>query len=238
VHQLANTCPSGEAPIDKSEADAFSLADRVLFIDGEAIVVDKPAGLPVDRPRRGGDSLVARASELRCGFRSSPVPMHRLDQDTSGCLLLARNANARRAFQQAFEAREVRKYYVAVIASEVTETEGTIALPLAKTSSADAGWRMVADPNGQEAVTNWRRIRVHGKHSLVEFTPVTGRTHQIRAHAREAFGRGIVGDRVYGVPGGPMLLHASRLVVPRAGKPAIDVTAPLPEYFGVWRDDG
>ena len=65
---------------------------------------------------------------------------------------------------------------------------------------------------------------------------MTGRTHQIRAHAREAFGSGIVGDRVYGVPGGPMLLHASRLVVPRTGKATIDVTAPLPDYFGEWRD--
>ena len=64
------------------------------------------------------------------------------------------------------------------------------------------------------------------------FVPLTGRTHQIRAHAREAFGRGIVGDRVYGIPGGPMLLHASRLVVPRERKPTIDVTAPLPDYFG------
>jgi tRNA pseudouridine32 synthase/23S rRNA pseudouridine746 synthase len=71
---------------------------------------------------------------------------------------------------------------------------------------------------------------------LVEFQPLTGRTHQIRAHAREAFGRGIVGDRVYGVPGGPMLLHASRLVVPRPGKARIDVTAPLPDTFGDWRD--
>ncbi|QNM82591.1 RNA pseudouridine synthase [Sphingomonas sabuli] len=213
----------------------MSLEDRILFIDGEAIVIDKPAGLPVDAPRRGGESLVGRAGELRCGFRSSPVPMHRLDQDTSGCLLLARNANARRTFQQAFEARGVRKAYLAVIASELSEAGGTIELALAKQSSADAGWRMVADPAGQEAVTNWRRIAVRDGHTLVEFTPVTGRTHQIRAHARAAFGRGIVGDRVYGVPGGSMLLHASRLVVPRPGKPDIDATAPLPDYFGDWR---
>jgi tRNA pseudouridine32 synthase/23S rRNA pseudouridine746 synthase len=229
-----NARPVGEAAIINTETEATILAERVLFIDGEAIVIDKPAGLPVDTPRRGGDSLVARASELRFGFRSSPVPMHRLDQDTSGCLLLARNANARRTFQQAFEAREVRKYYLAVIASRVMEAEGTIVLPLAKASSEDAGWRMIADPGGQEAVTNWRRIGVCDEMSLVEFTPVTGRTHQIRIHAREAFGRGIVGDRVYGVPGGPMLLHASRLVVPRGDKAAIDVTAPLPEYFGAW----
>ena len=71
----------------------------------------------------------------------------------------------------------------------------------------------------------------------MEFRPVTGRTHQIRAHAREAFGSGIMGDRVYGIPGGPMLLHASRLVVPRSGKETIDVTAPLPDYFGQWRDE-
>ena len=213
-----------------------NLAERVLFVDGEAIVIDKPAGLPVDTPRRGGDSIEARLTELRFGFRSSPTPMHRLDQDTSGCLLLARNAKARAALQQAFERREVEKYYLAVVASEVGEADGTIALRLAKKSSAEAGWRMAGDPQGQEAVTNWRRIAARDGLSFVEFRPLTGRTHQIRAHAREAFGRGIVGDRVYGVPGGEMLLHASRLVVPRIGKPTIDVTAPLPERFASWRD--
>ena len=96
---------------------------------------------------------------------------------------------------------------------------------------------MVGDPDGQPAVTNWRRIDVRDGRTLVEFRPLTGRTHQIRVHARLGFGSGIVGDRVYGIPGGPMLLHASRLVVPRGGKPAIDVTAPLPEAFGEWRDE-
>ena len=208
----------------------------MLFIDAEAIVIDKPAGLPVDTPRRGGDSIEARLAELRFGFRSSPTPMHRLDQDTSGCLLLARNSRARAALQQTFERREVEKHYLAVLDGEVAEPEGVIVLPLAKVSSAEAGWRMAGDPQGQEAVTRWRRIAVRDGRSLVEFRPVTGRTHQIRAHAREAFGRGIVGDRVYGIPGGEMLLHASRLVVPRAGKPAIDVTSPLPNRFGEWRN--
>jgi tRNA pseudouridine32 synthase/23S rRNA pseudouridine746 synthase len=95
---------------------------------------------------------------------------------------------------------------------------------------------MISDPHGSTATTRWRRLRLHEGSTLVEFQPLTGRTHQIRAHAREAFGRGIVGDRVYGIPGGPMLLHASRLIVPREGKPAIDVSAPLPDYFGEWRD--
>jgi tRNA pseudouridine32 synthase/23S rRNA pseudouridine746 synthase len=212
------------------------LSDHVLFIDGEAIVIDKPAGLPVDTPRRGGESIASRLNELRCGFRSSPVPMHRLDQDTSGCLLFARNARARAQLQAAFEQRALGKHYLAVIGSAIQEETGTIAVPLAKRSSADAGWRMVGDPAGQEAITNWRRIAVRDGRTLVEFQPLTGRTHQIRAHAREAFGSGIVGDRVYGIPGGAMLLHASRLVVPRDRRELIDVTAPLPEHFGEWRD--
>jgi tRNA pseudouridine32 synthase/23S rRNA pseudouridine746 synthase len=212
------------------------LSDRILYIDAEALVLDKPAGLPVGAPRRGGDSIAARIGELKCGFQRPPAAMHRLDMDTSGCLLFARTAKARSAFQEAFEARTVEKYYLAIVAGELAEDQGVIEVPLAKTSSERAGWKMVADDHGLEATTHWRRILVRDGSTLVEFRPLTGRTHQIRVHAREAFGRGIVGDRVYGVPGGPMLLHASRLVVPRLAKPAIDVTAPLPEYFGEWHD--
>jgi tRNA pseudouridine32 synthase/23S rRNA pseudouridine746 synthase len=212
------------------------LSDRILFIDAEALVLDKPAGLPVDAPRRGCDSIASSLDEFRCGFKRPPTPMHRLDMDTSGCLLFARTAKARCTFQQAFESRAVEKYYVAVVAGEIGEEQGVIDLALSKTSSAEAGWKMIGDPHGLEASTRWRRIAVRDGSTLVEFRPLTGRTHQIRVHAREAFGRGIVGDRVYGIPGGPMLLHASRLVVPRPGKETIDVTAPLPEYFNEWAD--
>ena len=212
------------------------LQDRILFIDAEAMIIDKPAGLPVDTPRRGGDSVVERLNELKQGFQRPPTPMHRLDQDTSGCLLLARSPKARSSLQQAFETRKVEKYYLAVVDSALEEDEGIIDLALGKTSSEKAGWRIVADSQGDKAITNWRKVAVRDGRTLVEFRPVTGRTHQLRVHAREAFGRGIVGDRVYGVPGGPMLLHASRLVVPREKKAAIDVSAPLPDYFGEWTD--
>jgi tRNA pseudouridine32 synthase/23S rRNA pseudouridine746 synthase len=212
------------------------LSERILFIDAEALVLDKPAGLPVDAPRRGGDSIEARIHELKCGFKRPPTAMHRLDTDTSGCLLFARTPKARTELQQLFETRRVEKYYLAVVATEIADEEGVIEVPLAKRSSAEAGWRMVADDHGLSATTHWRRIAVRGGLTFVEFRPLTGRTHQIRAHAREAFGRGIVGDRVYGVPGGPMLLHASRLVVPRDRKAVIDVTAPLPDTFAEWRD--
>lgn len=210
------------------------LSDRILFIDGEALVLDKPAGLPVDNPKRGGDSVERRLDELRCGFKRLPTAMHRLDQDTSGCLLFARHPSARAKFQQAFEAGAVEKTYLALVAGVPDAREGTIALPLAKVSSAEAGWRMVGDPGGKPARTAWKRLAERDGRALIEFRPLTGRTHQIRVHAREGLGCGIVGDRVYGVPGGPMLLHASRLVVPRGAKPPIDVTAPLPEHWGEW----
>jgi len=156
------------------------LSDRILFIDAEAFVLDKPAGLPVDTPRRGGDSIASRLDELRCGFQRPPTPMHRLDTDTSGCLLFARTAKARARYQQVLEARRAEKYYVAVIGAEIAEEEGAIDVPLGKTSSAEAGWKMVRDPKGHEALTHWRRIAVRDGSTLVEFRPVTGRTPRAR----------------------------------------------------------
>ena len=150
--------------------------------------------------------------------------MHRLDTDTSGCLLFARNAKARRDFQQAFEGAPVEKYYLAVVAAEIAEERGRDRRAAGQDLERRGGLADGPDDAWPEATTHWRRLAVRDGATLVEFRPMTGRTHQIRAHAREAFGRGIVGDRVYGMPGGPMLLHASRLVVPREGKPTIDVT--------------
>lgn len=89
--------------------------DRVLFIDGEALVIDKPAGLPVDRPRNGSISLENHLESLKFGFKRWPHAVHRLDRDTSGCLLLSRNPKAHARFQQAFEGGLVEKRYLAVL---------------------------------------------------------------------------------------------------------------------------
>jgi tRNA pseudouridine32 synthase / 23S rRNA pseudouridine746 synthase len=205
--------------------------DRVLFIDGEALVIDKPAGLPVDRPRDRSESLEDLLDQLTFGFQRLPTPVHRLDRDTSGCLLLARNPKAMKRFGQAFEAGKVAKRYLAVVEGVPDAEGGMIDLPLAKISSAEQGWRMRGDPAGKAARTRWERVEVIGQRAMIAFYPETGRTHQIRIHAAEGLGIAIVGDPVYGAGGPAMMLHAHGLTLERDGKPAIEAEAPLPPRF-------
>jgi len=218
----------------------MSLEERILFIDGEAIVIDKPAGLSVDPPRNGGDSVTARLGDLKLGFQREPVAIHRLDRDTSGCLLLARNPKAVKRFQQAFEGGLVEKTYLAAVDGIPPGADGIIELPLAKVSTAKDGWRMVPDNGGKPARTAWRLVGERDGQSLVEFRPLTGRTHQIRVHAARGLGAAIIGDPIYSElgddPEQPMLLHSWKLTVPRSGKPPIHVVAPVPDSFGLWHD--
>ena len=207
------------------------LSDRVLFLDGEALVIDKPAGLPVDAPRDGSLSVESHLASLTFGFARWPLPVHRLDRDTSGCLLLARNPKAHKRFAAAFEAGEVEKTYLAVLDGIPEADSGTIDLPLGKTSTREEGWRMVHDPKGKRAVTHWRTLDTKDGRALIEFTPETGRTHQLRVHAASGLGIPISGDPVYGAGKGPMLLHASKLKLARGAKPPILAEAPLPPSF-------
>lgn len=208
----------------------------ILFTDAEALVIDKPPGLPVDRPKDGTMALADLADTLRFGFARPPGIVHRLDRDTSGCLLLARNPGAHRRFSASFQAGEVAKTYLAVLDGVPAGEAGRIELALAKTSTAAGGWRIVPDPAGKPARTGWRLIAVREGRALVEFRPETGRTHQLRVHAAHGLGVPLAGDPTYGRGGPQMLLHAARLVVPRRTKPAIDVSAPLPPRFGAFAD--
>ncbi|WP_374407684.1 RluA family pseudouridine synthase [Pelagerythrobacter sp.] len=209
----------------------------ILFEDGEALVIDKPGGLPIERPRKGGVSLEDHLDTLKLGFQRAPVAVHRLDTDTSGCLLLARNPKALKRFARAFEERQVGKRYLGILDGVPTEDEGTIELSLSKISSAEKGWRMIPAKKGKPSVTHWRVLArqedANGGRTLVEFRPETGRTHQIRVHAASGLGLPLLGDPVYGTgKGAPRtMLHAAGLTVQREGKPPIEAAAPLPADF-------
>ena len=205
----------------------------ILYEDGEALVIDKPGGLPMDRPRAGGASLEDHLGDLRLGFQRPPVPVHRLDADTSGCLLLARNPKALKRFAAAFEARQVTKRYLGILAGIPADKEGTIELALSKISSAAEGWRMIPARKGKPALTEWRVVAESEGRALVEFRPVTGRTHQLRVHSASGIGIPLLGDPVYGDGKGAWrtMLHAVALEVPREGKPPVAATAPWPAEF-------
>ena len=205
----------------------------ILYEDAEALVINKPGGLPIERPRKGGASLEDRLDELKLGFRMAPVPVHRLDTDTSGCLLLARNPKALKRYNKAFEDKLVGKTYLGVLAGIPAAKEGTVSLSLAKISSAEKGWRMIPARKGKPSVTHWRVVAEVNGRALVEFTPETGRTHQIRVHCASGIGLPLLGDPVYGAANGfaRTMLHAAAITVPREGKPPIEASAPMPADF-------
>ncbi len=204
----------------------------ILYEDAEALVIDKPAGLPVDRPKDGTTALADLVNTLKLGFERPPGIVHRLDRDTSGCLLLARNHGAHRRFSAAFAEHLVLKTYLAVVEGVPEADEGVIELALSKISSAEAGWRIIPAKKGKPALTHWTKVAVRDGRALIRFEPKTGRTHQLRVHAASGLKMPIVGDPTYGNGRVEMLLHASRIIVPRRNKPDIDVESPLPARFG------
>jgi tRNA pseudouridine32 synthase/23S rRNA pseudouridine746 synthase len=206
-----------------------------VYEDDALIALCKPAGLPVDRPKRGGACLDDHLDSLKLGFQRAPVAVHRLDTDTSGCLLLARNPKALARFNKAFEDRLVGKTYLAILAGHPPGTSGTIVLALAKISSSEKGWRMIPARKGKPAVSHWELVAELGPHALIRFRPETGRTHQLRVHALHGLGAALLGDPVYGAGAAPgarrTMLHAASLTLARPGKTPIAASAPLTADF-------
>jgi tRNA pseudouridine32 synthase/23S rRNA pseudouridine746 synthase len=207
---------------------------RLLYRDGLMLVIDKPAGFAVHKGPKGGESLEDHFGALRFGLPRAPALAHRLDRDTSGCLVLGRHRKALAELGRLFKAGKVSKTYWAVVEGGPTEAEGRIDLPLGR-KDASRGWWMKHDPQGQPAVTTWRVMGRTGPLTWLGLEPLTGRTHQLRVHCA-AMGWPILGDSVYGTAprtGGPGLhLHAREIVVPLyKNRDPISVSAPVPLHM-------
>ena len=168
----------------------------ILFRDPRFVVLDKPAGLPVHPGPRDGPSAEDWFSALS-RRKDGPWLAHRLDADTAGCLVIALRKAALIAAQAAFAEGRAGKTYWAVVSGGPSQDAGTVNAPLAR-QDGKAGWRMVVDPSGQRAVTDWRVLGRAEGIAWLELHPHTGRTHQIRVHCA-LLGCPILGDPVYGV---------------------------------------
>jgi len=206
--------------------------DRVLYRDGLVLVIDKPAGIAVHPGPGGGPHLESAFTELRFGLPHPPRLAHRLDRDTSGCLVLGRHPKALRRLGALFSAGLVEKVYWAVVAGQPTETEGRIETGLKKLTRS-AGWRMIVDPSGQQSITDYRILGAEEGLAWLELRPRTGRTHQLRVHCA-ALGCPVIGDPVYGTTasGQALQLYARSVALPLyPARPPLAVTAPVPPHM-------
>src|SRR6187551_2442169 len=157
-NSIAIPGPSLDVPqtsFDVAGLTADEIQARVLHRDGLMLVIDKPAGLPVHRGPKGGANLESSFDSLRFGLPRPPALAHRLDRDTSGCLVLGRHPKALRRLGRLFAEGQVEKIYWAVVCGVPRKSVGRIEVALMKQKRGTVGWRMVVDPDGQHAVTDY-----------------------------------------------------------------------------------
>lgn len=213
----------------------------ILYEDKDIIVVNKPKGMVVHPANGNPDGTVVNAIMNLCGDSLSgiggkirPGIIHRLDKDTSGVLIVAKNDNAHVNISNQIKNRETKKYYIALVRGVIKENEATINMPIGR-SKKDRK-KMAVTKDGKEAITHFRVIKRYDNYTLLEIKIDTGRTHQIRVHLAE-IGHPVVGDYIYsngknpfGVEG--QMLHAKQIEFkhPSTGK-QMKIEAPVPDYF-------
>ena len=223
------------------ELKAENIPVEVVYEDDDIIVVNKPKGMVVHPANGNPDGTLVNAIMAMCkdslsgiGGEIRPGIVHRLDKDTSGLLIVAKNDTAHINMSNQIKNREVKKIYIALVRGVVSENEATINMPIGR--SAKDRKKMAVRKDGKEAVTHFKVLRRYRKYTLLEVKIDTGRTHQIRVHMSE-IGHPVVGDMVYsngknefGIEG--QMLHAKSLDFkhPITGK-QMHLEAELPEYF-------
>ena len=237
-----------EIQIDKPkeiELKAQDIPIEIMYEDSDIIVVNKPKGMVVHPANGNPDGTLVNAIMAICkdslsgiGGQIRPGIVHRLDKDTSGLLIVAKNDLAHIKMSEQIKDRKVKKTYIALVRGTVPENEATINMPIGRSTKDRKKMAVVKD--GKEAITHFKVLKRYttknGTYTLLEVKIDTGRTHQIRVHLAQ-IGFPIIGDTVYsngknefGVVG--QCLHAKRLEFshPITGK-EMQIEAPLPEYF-------
>lgn len=223
------------------ELKAQDIPVEIIYEDNDIIVVNKPKGMVVHPANGNPDGTLVNAIMSICkdslsgiGGEIRPGIVHRLDKDTSGLLIVAKNDKAHVNMSEQIKNHEVKKTYIALVRGVVKENEATINMPIGRSTSDRK--KMAVNKNGKNAVTNIKVLKRYDKYTLLEVNIETGRTHQIRVHLSH-IGYPIIGDYIYsngknefGVIG--QCLHAKSLEFkhPITNK-EMKLEAPLPEYF-------
>ena len=235
-----------EIKIEEIEAKTIDLKPQnipldIIYEDDDIIVINKQKGLVVHPANGNPDGTLVNAVMALCkdslsgiGGELRPGIVHRLDKDTSGLIIVAKNDKAHLNLSNQIKNREVKKTYIALVRGVIKENEATINMPIAR-STKDRK-KMAVSKDGKEAITHFKVIKRYDKYTLIEVKIETGRTHQIRVHMSQ-IGYPIVGDVVYSNGKNPFgvvgqMLHSSKLTFkhPITNK-EINLEAPLPEYF-------
>jgi 23S rRNA pseudouridine1911/1915/1917 synthase len=209
---------------------------KIVYEDDDILIVDKPAGLTV-HPAPGhpthtlANAVLSHLPQLDTGDWQRPGIVHRLDKDTSGLIIIAKNSHAHQSLMEQFKKRQVSKVYLTLVCGHLTPEEGFIEAPIGRDRSHRERMAITDAEHGREARTGYHVLRYPGQYSLLEVRPETGRTHQIRVHLA-AIGYPVVGDRVYGTRSSLIdrqFLHAHRLrfQLPSTGQP-VEFQSELP----------
>lgn len=217
--KLVLTVPETEIPKD-------FLKPAVIYEDNNVKVLDKPAGLlSISKGEYCPEPTLEDYGLL----------VHRLDRDTSGVVILAKNPETQKSLRKQFQDRKAHKTYLAVVEGHPKLDAAKIDLPIARNLKHPTTFQV--DPNGKPAVTYYRTLKSNEKYSLLELKPVTGRTHQLRVHLKY-LGTPILGDRVYGVSADRLYLHAKSLeiTIPDGDRRTFESPTP-PEFATLFEAD-
>ncbi len=220
---------------------------EILHEDADILVLNKPAGLVVHPAAGNPDGTLVNALLHHCddlsgiGGETRPGIVHRLDKDTSGCIVVAKHDRAHRRLTEAFSDRRISKIYLAVVNGVPKDTSGVLRNFIGRHAVDRKRMAVLYDGAGKEAVTEWERLVVHDDCSLIRCRLLTGRTHQIRVHMKEGLGCPILGDPIYGHPSRQkvrstrLMLHAWRLAFnhPMSERP-LSFEAAIPPEFQPW----